>query len=201
MMNNYPFELIPLPYNYLKLRPVISRKTLMLHHDKHLAGYVSNLNMALGKLPYLQNKTLVELLSDDKILNQHLAVRNNGGGVFNHNFYFEGLTSPNHTQIPRKLKEKLIRNFGSIQNFKDKFSEAALAQFGSGWAWLVQDGNTLSIIKTNNQDTPLVQNLNPLLTIDVWEHAYYLDYQNRRAEYVDAYFDIINWDMVESRLK
>ena len=198
---HYPFELAPLPYGYSSLCPSISNTTLEFHHDKHLAAYTANLNKALEQEKDLQTYTLVELLSNESILNQHTAIKNNGGGVFNHNFYFEALTAPRCSEMPMKLCAKIISSFGSIDNFKDAFTKSAMSQFGSGWAWLVQDGDTLTIMNTSNQETPLVQNLNPMLTIDVWEHAYYLDYQNRRNEYVSAYFDIIDWAKVASRMK
>ena len=200
-MNQYPFELAPLPYKYLALSPSISSQTLEFHHDKHLATYVQNLNKALESDPSLQSCTLDELLSNQALLTQNTAIRNNGGGVFNHNFYFEALTTPHSSKIPQKLMDMMLHSFGGIEHFKAEFSKCALTKFGSGWAWLVQDGDTLKIITTSNQDTPLVDCLNPILTIDVWEHAYYLDYQNRRADYIDAYFDIINWPIVESRLQ
>ncbi|MEG1994799.1 MAG: superoxide dismutase, partial [Oscillospiraceae bacterium] len=193
----YPFELQPLPYEYNALEPVISEETLHFHHDKHLAAYVKNLNDALSKSEFFQKQTLDCILCNLETLPQDIktAVTNNGGGVFNHNFYFSGMTKEFTTKPSKKLEDAIVKTFGSMENFFGEFKKAAMGQFGSGWAWLVCDkcGN-LKIVKTANQETPLKDRLKPLLTIDVWEHAYYLDYQNRRADYVDQYFKIINWD-------
>ena len=202
MSNSYPFDLMVLPYDYSALQPSVSRTTLEFHHDKHLQTYVNNLNAALEGSKDLKKKTLEEILSSlDKLpADIATAVINNGGGVYNHNFYFEALTAPDSTAPSDKLKDALEKTFGSFENFLAEFKKAALAQFGSGWAWLVMDdGSNLKIVRTANQDTPLKEGLKPLLTIDVWEHAYYLDYQNRRADYIDAYFKIINWDLVSKR--
>lgn len=199
MENCYPYELQPLPYDYSALEPVISEETLHFHHDKHLQAYVNNLNAAISKSDFFEKQTLDCILCNLETLPPDIktAVTNNGGGVFNHNFYFSILTEPSTTSPSKKLEAAIIRTFGSMEKFYDKFKKAAMSQFGSGWAWLVCDkcGN-LRIIKTTNQQTPLKDRLKPLLTIDVWEHAYYLDYQNRRADYVDEFFKIINWDKV-----
>ena len=199
-MNHYPYALPNLPYSNTTLEPVIGQQTMDIHYGKHFATYIEKLNNALADQPNLQDITLTELLSDAKIL-ESTVIRNNGGGVFNHKFYFEALCVPKSVSIPEKLQTLLTETFGSVENFKTEFATAATTQFGSGWAFLVQDEKSLKIIKTTNQDTPLVFGYNPLLAIDVWEHAYYLDYQNRRPAYIEAYFDIINWDLVEKRLK
>ena len=202
MKNSYPFELMALPYDYSALEPTISKTTLEFHHDKHHQTYVNNLNTALADAKQLQKKSLEEILSNLNELPSEIvtAVTNNGGGVFNHNFYFEALTAPSTTSPTKQLEEALVKAFGSFDEFVAEFKKAALAQFGSGWAWLVYDtDNSLKIVKTANQETPLKNDQKPLLTIDVWEHAYYLDYQNRRADYIDAYMKAINWEVVSKR--
>ena len=201
---NYPYELQKLSYDYAILEPSISKRTLEFHHDKHLQAYVNNLNNALAQENDLQNTSLVDILTkiDQVSSPQAVAIRNNGGGVYNHNFYFEALAAPLSKKPSEYLEKELTRAFNSTEHFMEEFKKAALAQFGSGWAWLVIDqSGKLMISKTANQETPLKDNLTPLLTIDVWEHAYYLDYQNRRADYIDQYFNIINWDIVEKRLR
>lgn len=203
MSKAYPFELTPLSYDYSALEPSVSKTTLEFHHDKHHAAYVTNLNNALEDNKEFKKKSLEEiLLSLDKLpADTAVAVTNNAGGVFNHDFYFEALTAPGKTAPTKKLEDAIIKNFGSFESFLEEFKKAALSQFGSGWAWLVFDADAnLKIVRTANQDTPLKDELKPLLTIDVWEHAYYLDYQNRRAEYVDAYLKAVDWNVVSKRL-
>jgi len=202
MSNSYPYELTALPYDYSGLEPSISKTTLEFHHDKHYQAYVNNLNTALAGTKELQRKSLEEILSNPDKLPQDIsvAVINNGGGVFNHNFYFEALTAPSTTAPSKRLADAIDKAFGSFDEFLAEFKKAAMAQFGSGWAWLVMDSDEyLKIVRTANQDTPLKDSLKPMLTIDVWEHAYYLDYQNRRADYVDAYIKAINWDVISRR--
>ena len=202
MSNSYPFELPVLPYDYSGLEPSISKVTLEFHHDKHHQAYVSNLNNALAGVKELSRKSLEEILANPEKLPQDIstAVLNNGGGVFNHNFYFEALTSPLTTAPSKRLADALDKAFGSFDEFLAEFKKAALAQFGSGWAWLTMDADEkLKIVRTANQDAPLKDGLKPLIALDVWEHAYYLDYQNRRTDYIDAYFKSINWDVVSKR--
>ena len=203
-MLTYPIRLEELPYGYNELEPNISEQTLHLHHDKHLNTYIENYNKALKDYPTLQKDTLEEILTDiDGKVDPAISslVRNNGGGVYNHFFYFNALTKPNESKPSERMLASLEEWFGSYKEFCQQFKEAALGQFGSGWAWLVQDKDgKLRVIKTANQDTPLEQNLKPLLAIDVWEHAYYLDYQNKRVDYIEKYFEIINWEIVESRM-
>lgn len=203
-MNNYfPFKLQPLNLDYSDLEPYISKKTLIFHHDKHLLSYTNNLNEALKKNPKLQVLPLKSILSNLDNLNvkNKVDIINNGGGVFNHIFYFEALTKPETKKISRELQIKLEENFGSVDNFIENFKKLALTFFGSGWIWLVLDkDNSLKIVTTSNQNTPLRNDLKPLLNIDVWEHAYYLDYQNLRKEYINNFFKIINWDIVKKRL-
>ena len=202
MSKSYPFELMTLPYDYSRLEPNISKTTVEFHHDKHHQTYVTNLNNALADSREFQKKSLEEILGSlDKLPSDIVTtVTNNAGGVFNHNFYFEALAAPGSTAPTKKFEDAIIMSFGSFEAFFEEFKKAALAQFGSGWAWLTVDGDdNLKIVRTANQETPLKDGLKPLLTIDVWEHAYYLDYQNRRADYIDAYFKIVNWDVVSRR--
>ena len=202
MSNSYPFDLMVLPYDYSALQPSVSRTTLEFHHDKHHQTYVNNLNAALEGSKEFRKKSLEEILSSLDTLPADIAaaITNNGGGVFNHNFYFDALAPQGTTKPTKKFEDAVAAAFGSMENMLAEFKKAALAQFGSGWAWLVIDADTnLKIVRTANQETPLKDGLKPLLTIDVWEHAYYLDYQNRRADYIDGYFKIINWDVVSKR--
>ncbi|MBP8640875.1 MAG: superoxide dismutase [Oscillospiraceae bacterium] len=202
MSKIYPFELMTLPYDYSKLEPSISKTTVEFHHDKHHQTYVTNLNNALAELKDFKKKTLEEILKSLDQLPSEIAtaVTNNAGGVYNHNFYFEALTAPDSTGPAKKFEAAIIKAFGSFEGFLEEFKRAALAQFGSGWAWLVADpDDNLKIVRTANQETPLKDKMKPLLTIDVWEHAYYLDFQNRRADYIDACFKIVNWDVVSRR--
>ena len=202
MKNSYPFELMDLPYDYSALENSISKTTLEFHHDKHHQTYVNNLNTALTDAKQFQKMKLEDILKSLNELPSEIvtAVTNNAGGVFNHNFYFEALTAPETTSPSKQLEEAINKVFGSIEEFAAEFKKAALAQFGSGWAWLVVDADgALKIVKTANQETPLKDDYKPLLTIDVWEHAYYLDYQNRRADYIDSYMKVINWTVVSKR--
>lgn len=200
-MSKYPFKLAKLLYDYVSLEPVISKKTLEFHRDKHLNAYTNNLNDALSKSKELQSLSLEQILSNLDMISKELltSITNNGGGVFNHNFYFEALTKPNTTELKGELKEKIEQDFGSFDKFITEFKQTATTLFGSGWVWLVLKNGKLEIIKTINQDTPLKDKYIPLLTIDVWEHAYYLDYQNLRSTYVERYISIINWNIVAKR--
>ena len=200
-MKKYPFELGKSSYDYTDLEPAISKTTLEFHRDKHLNAYTNNLNSALEKAPGLHDIGLCEILSNLSMVPEEVlgAIVNNGGGVYNHNFYFEALTKANSTELSGELKEKIEKNFGSVESFIKEFKAAAATLFGSGWAWLVLKDDKLEIIKTVNQDTPLKDGYSPLLTIDVWEHAYYLDYQNLRPSYIDNYMTIVNWDVVATR--
>lgn len=192
----YPFIVRPLPYEYDALVPVLDEETLHFHHDKHYKTYVDNLNSALSDYPELQKKSLPELLdSIDKLPAQLQApVRNNGGGVYNHELYFDSMKSPTGQMPEGALAEAIERDFGSYRQWKDQMKQAAVGKFGSGWAWLVTDRKgQLSILQTANQDVPDLGEYTPILLVDVWEHAYYLQYQNRRADYVEGWFDLINW--------
>lgn len=198
----YPFVVRPLPYEYDALVPVLDEETLHFHHDKHYKTYVDNLNNVLSEYPELQNMSLKELLSDIEALPAQVQtpIRNNGGGVFNHEFYFESMKNP-VGQIPEgALAEAIEKDFGSYEKWKEQMKQAAVSKFGSGWAWLVSDPQgELSIIQTANQDVPDLNEFTPILPVDVWEHAYYLQYQNRRAEYVEGWFDLINWKKAAGR--
>jgi Fe-Mn family superoxide dismutase len=192
-------ELQRLPYTYDALEPFMDKQTVIIHHDKHHQTYVDNLNLALDKHPELYIVELGKLLSDlNKVPEDiRVAVRNHGGGVWNHNMFWEILKKD--TKMPKEIAEAVNKNLGGYEKFKEEFKKTALGQFGSGWAWLVLNKGKLEIVKTSNQDTPLSEGKIPLLTIDVWEHSYYLKYQNRRAEYVDNFFNIINWEEVNRR--
>ncbi len=192
----YPFVVRPLPYEYDALVPVLDEETLHFHHDKHYKTYVDNLNNALSDYPELQRLSLEELLSSMNSLPAQVQtpIRNNGGGVYNHELYFDSMKNPVGQEPDGILAEAIDRDFGSYKQWKEQMKQAAVSKFGSGWAWLVTDENgKLSIVQTANQDVPDLKKYTPLLLVDIWEHAYYLQYQNRRADYVEGWFDLINW--------
>ncbi len=196
-------ELPPLPYAHDALEPHIDTQTMQIHHGKHHAAYVANLNKALESAPDLQGKSAEDLIRNLAAVPEGIrtAVRNNGGGHVNHTLFWS-LMAPNAGGAPAgALAEAITAAFGSFDEFKAKFEAAGLGRFGSGWAWLVKDGDRLIVTRTGNADTPIAHGQQPLLTIDVWEHAYYLDYQNRRADYVAAVLDhLINWDFAAQNL-
>lgn len=195
-------ELPPLPYAYDALEPYIDEQTMHLHHDKHHQAYVNNLNAALEGHPDLQAKSVEDLLKDLAAIPESIraAVRNHGGGHLNHVMFWNNLGTSGRGEPKGKLAEAIDAAFGPFSSFKEQFTKAAMGRFGSGWAWLCLDkGGKLVIISTANQDTPLSDGLAPLLTLDVWEHAYYLKYQNRRADFVEAWWNIVNWDDVATR--
>lgn len=204
MNEHYKFELKPLPYAYDALETQISDQTLHFHHDKHLQTYVDNLNKALENQPQYQSWALEELLKrlDELPESIRTAVRNNGGGVYNHQLYFDGMAPVTTTMPHGKLKDAIVKTFGSLEEMQKQLKTAATGRFGSGWAYLVcnSDGQ-LEIMSTPNQDTPLAVGSCPVLIVDVWEHAYYLDYQNRRPDYFDSWYMVINWDMAEQRFE
>lgn len=198
----YPFVVRPLPYEYDALIPVLDEETLHFHHDKHYKTYVDNLNSVLSDYPELQKKSLKELLMGLDQLPSAIrtAVQNNGGGVYNHELYFDSMKSPVGQSPEGKLAEAIDRDFGSYLQWKEAMKQAAVGKFGSGWAFLVTDGSgKLQIIATPNQDVPDLKKLTPLFLVDVWEHAYYLQYQNRRADYVEGWFNLIHWKKAERR--
>ena len=192
------FKLPELPYAYDALEPTIDKETMNIHHTKHHNTYVTNLNAALEGHADLQNKTVEELISDLDAVPEDIrtAVRNNGGGHANHSLFWK-ILSPNGGGEPSgELADKINEKFGSFDSFKEQFEKAAAGRFGSGWAWLVYNNGELEIMSTPNQDSPLMEGKTPLLGVDVWEHAYYLKYQNRRPEYLKAIWNVINWDEV-----
>lgn len=192
------FKLPELPFAYDALEPHISKSTLEFHHDKHHAGYVTKLNAALESHSELMEKSLEDLLSNIDSLPTELqnAVTNNGGQHFNHSLYWDSL-SPQKQSPSTKVLELINNSFGSYDEFKKEFATAGASQFGSGWAWLVIDGGKLSIEKTLNAHSPIMHGKKPVLVMDVWEHAYYLDYQNRRPDYINSFIELINWENVE----
>ncbi len=189
-------KLPELPYAYDALEPYFDKETMEIHHTKHHQTYVDKLNAALEGHKELQDKGVEDLLRDLQAVPDDIrtAVRNHGGGHFNHSFFWPMLRK--ETRYSGNVAKAIDSAFGSFDNFKDKFASAAALLFGSGWAWLVYSNNELQIVTTPNQDNPMSQGKTPILGIDVWEHAYYLKYQNRRPEYVNAFFNVINWDKV-----
>lgn len=194
--NDPQFTAVPLPYSYDALEPYISEEIMIVHHDKHYQTYLDNLNKALSSHDEYKSYSLEKLLKNLDSLPEEIStsVRNNGGGVYNHEFFF-AIMSPEKTAVSGKLKDAIERDFNSYDNFISEFKKAALDVFGSGWAWLVSDSSgKLSIVTTANQDSPISSDLTPIIGIDVWEHAYYLQYKNKRADYVDNWINVINWD-------
>ncbi|MGI8843481.1 MAG: superoxide dismutase [Gemmatimonadaceae bacterium] len=193
----------PLPYDYGALEPHVDARTMEIHHTKHHQGYVTNLNAALEKAPDLQNKSLEELLGGIDSVPEGIrtAVRNNGGGHWNHSMFWQIMGPGTGGEPTGKLAEAMKAAFGGFAQFKEKFAAAATGRFGSGWAWLLAEGGKLSIESTPNQDNPVMQGKSPILGLDVWEHAYYLKYQNRRADYIGAWWNVVNWDEVAKRMK
>lgn len=194
------FTLPRLPYDFGAMEPYIDAMTMEIHHDKHHQAYVDNLNKALEKAPEFQKWTLDELvISYDKLPEDiRTAVRNNGGGHLNHSLFWLMLARKTGGEPKGPVGQEIIKEFGSFTAFQDKFNAAAKGVFGSGWAWLVVAPNgQFKIISTPNQDNPLTQGLKPILGLDVWEHAYYLKYQNRRPDYINAWWHVINWETIE----
>ena len=195
-------ELPPLPYDYNALEPHIDELTMRIHHDKHHATYIAKLNAALEAHPELSDKSIEDLVSDLGSVPEAIrgAVRNNGGGHANHTLFWQ-VMSPNGGGLPTgKVADAINSSFGSYDDFKVQLTNAGATRFGSGWAWLIDAGSSLTIESTPNQDTPLMEGKTPILGVDVWEHAYYLNYQNRRPDYIEAWLNVINWDEVNRRL-
>lgn len=196
------FELPKLDFDYAALEPHIDARTMEIHHTKHHGAYTTNLNAALQGTEW-EGKTIEEIMGSVSQLS--VAVRNNGGGYYNHNLYWKILTPGGSREPKGVLLDAINASFGSVDSFKEAFVKAALTRFGSGWAWLLQSNDKLVVSSTPNQDNPLMDVAevkgNPILGIDVWEHAYYLNYQNRRPDYVEAFWNLINWDEVTSRFK
>jgi superoxide dismutase, Fe-Mn family len=199
----YPYSLPTLNYSYDALEPYIDKMTMEIHHTKHHQAYINNLNSALEKYSEFHNLELEEILKKLNQLPEEIktAVRNNGGGHYNHSLFWE-IMKPNGGGEPKgKLKEEIEKNFGSFEEFKKLFLETAIKHFGSGWGWLVLSSDRkLKVYSLLNQDTPLMNGDIPIMGIDVWEHAYYLKYQNRRAEYIEAWWNVVNWDKIEENL-
>jgi Fe-Mn family superoxide dismutase len=199
-----PFQLPSLPYAPDALEPHIDKATMEIHHGKHHNAYVTNLNKALESAPDLGNKSIEELLANNCAAvpeNIRTAVRNNGGGHVNHSTFWK-IMGPNGGGAPAgEVADAIQSTFGGFDAFKEKFNAAATTRFGSGWAWLVKSGNKLDVISTANQDSPLMEGQFPVMGLDVWEHAYYLKYQNRRPDYITAWWNVVNWQEVNRRLK
>ncbi len=195
----YPFTNLPLPYAYNAMEPYIDEKTMQLHHDRHLQTYIDNLNEILKDHPDLQKLSLQELILAVPRLSYDIqvGVLNNAGGVYNHRFYFDILANPSGRRPVGKLAEAIDRDLGGLEEFNKAFKKAALSVFGSGYAWLVSYKGSLKIVTTPNQNTTLGMDLKPVINIDVWEHAYYLKHYNVRADYIDDWFNIINWEKAE----
>ncbi len=197
-----PFSLPPLPYAADALEPHIDKQTMEIHHGKHHAAYVTNLNKALESAPNLASKTVEELLANNCAIvpeNIRTAVRNNGGGHINHSMFWQIMGPKAGGQPAGKVAEAIQSSFGGFDAFKEKFAAAAVGRFGSGWAWLIRAGGKLEITSTPNQDSPVMEGKTPVMGLDVWEHAYYLRYQNRRADYIGAWWNVVNWAEVEKR--
>ena len=194
------FQLPKLPYGYSELEPHFDEETMKVHHTKHHQAYTDKFNAARKGNTLFLEKTAEEIIATINEVPEEIrhAVRNNGGGYINHTFFWESLT-PEQQEIPEELKKELENTFGSIDEFKEKFSEAALTLFGSGWAWLVLDNKKLEIIQTKNQDSPLTDGKVPLLNLDVWEHSYYLKYKNKRPDYIKSFWNVVNWNKIGER--
>ena len=196
------FELPPLPYEYSALEPHIDTQTMQIHHDKHHAAYVTNLNKALESAAGLAGKSINEILADLSAVpdNVRQAVINNGGGHYNHTMFWEIMGPQGGGEPKGDLAKAIEAAFGNYEGLREKMNNAGLTRFGSGWAWLVADkGGKLQVLSTANQDCPLSNGLKPIMGIDVWEHAYYLKYQNRRGDYLSAWWNVVNWDEVAAR--
>ena len=196
------FSLPPLPYDYAALEPYIDRETMQFHHDRHHAAYVRNLNAAVDKHPEFKSLSAAQLIQQLDNLPEDIrtTVRNNGGGHLNHSMFWE-IMSPNGGGAPTgAIATAINQAFGNFDAFKQAFNNAGKKRFGSGWAWLVLDSNNqLQVISTSNQDSPLMQGMFPIMGNDVWEHAYYLTYRNRRGDYLEAWWNVVNWDEVNRR--
>jgi superoxide dismutase, Fe-Mn family len=197
-----PFELPPLPYDYAALEPHIDEQTMRIHHDKHHQAYVDNANKALEGTPWADHPVeqvlaMLDELPDDK----RTAVRNNAGGHANHSLFWELMGPDGGGEPSGELASAIEDTFGGLDALKEQVNDAGVKRFGSGWTWLIWDGTGLAVVSTPNQDSPLMDDRVPLLGIDVWEHAYYLKYQNRRPDYLEAWWNVVNWQAVASRFE
>jgi Fe-Mn family superoxide dismutase len=195
-------QLPPLPYGFDALEPHIDAQTMQIHHDKHHAAYVNNLNAALEKHPDLQSRSVEDLVRDlNKVPDDiRTAVRNNGGGHVNHTMFWQIMGAKAGGSPSGALGDAIKASFGSFDGFKEQFAKAGVGRFGSGWAWLIEGGGKLSIESTANQDNPIMEGKKAVFGLDVWEHAYYLKYQNRRPDYIAAWWNVVNWSAVSSRM-
>ena len=196
-------EVPALPYDYNALEPHIDEQTMRIHHDKHHAAYVTNLNAALEKHPDLQTKSIEDLLKGINSVPEEIrtAVRNNGGGHANHTMFWEIMGPKGGGQPTGAIGDAITSTFGSFDSFKEQMNKAGTTRFGSGWAWLVDAGGKLVVESSANQDSPIMEGKKPIIGIDVWEHAYYLKYQNKRPDYLAAWWNVINWDAVNKRFR
>lgn len=196
------FTLPKLPYEFNALEPHVDARTMEIHHDKHHQAYINNLNAAIEKHPELANKSVEDLLKDLNAVPEDIrtAVRNNGGGHWNHSMFWEIMSPKGGGEPTGALADAIKKGFGDFKTFTEKMSAAAVGQFGSGWGWLVKDSSSgLAVMATPNQDNPISNGRTPILGVDVWEHAYYLNYQNRRPDYVKAWWNVVNWEEVSKR--
>jgi Fe-Mn family superoxide dismutase len=195
------FTLPPLPYDFAALEPHIDARTMEIHHGKHHQTYVNNLNAAIEKAPELAKKSLDDLMRNVSTLPEAVRtpIRNNGGGHWNHSMFWQIMAPKAGGEPGGKLGQALKSTFGDFATFREQFSAAGVGRFGSGWAWLINTGGKLSITSTPNQDTPLMEGQKAIMGLDVWEHAYYLKYQNRRPDYIQAWWNVVNWTEVEKR--
>jgi len=197
-----PFTLPPLPYAPDALEASIDKMTMEIHHGKHHAAYVTNLNKALESAPELANKSIEELLANHCAIvpeNIRTAVRNNGGGHINHSMFWQIMKAGGGGQPVGNVAQAITGTFGSFDSFKEKINQAGATRFGSGWAWLVKSGGKVEVYSTANQDSPVMEGKQPIMGVDVWEHAYYLKYQNRRPDYLAAWWNVVNWEEIEKR--
>jgi Fe-Mn family superoxide dismutase len=196
------YEVPDLPYDYSALEPHIDEATMRVHHDKHHQAYVDKVNAALEGTDWA-DKPIDQVIANlgDVPEDKRTAVRNNGGGHLNHNLFWESMSPDGGGEPDGDVRQALEEAFGSFDDFKAKMKDAGVNQFGSGWSWLVQDGSGLAVVSTPNQDNPITDGKTPLLGVDVWEHAYYLKYQNRRPDYIDAWWNVVNWPKVAERLQ
>ncbi len=197
------FTLPPLPYDSSALEPHIDAKTMETHHGKHHQAYVNNLNAAIEKAPELAKKSLDDLMKNVNTLPEGVrtAIRNNGGGHWNHSMFWQIMAPKAGGEPGGKLGDAIRRAFGDFAKFREQFAAAGAGRFGSGWAWLINSGGKLSITSTPNQDNPLMEGQRAIMGLDVWEHAYYLKYQNRRPDYINAWWNVVNWSEVQKRFE
>jgi Fe-Mn family superoxide dismutase len=195
-----PYEVPPLPYDYAALEPHIDEATMRVHHDKHHQAYVDKANAALEGTDWA-DKSIEEVLQNlDALGDKATPVRNNGGGHYNHSLFWESMSPDGGGEPDGDLADAISSAFGSFSDFQAKLKETGVNQFGSGWSWLVHDGSGLAVVGSANQDSPISKGQTPLLGVDVWEHAYYLKYQNKRPDYIDAWWNVVNWEAVAARL-